>query len=303
MTLPIDSYTTQPFATVQRSRRMFTAALATTSMAALAWWSSAIATEENDETFVCGTLPGARADTKMEISAYSARAGIEEDYVQARLDRFQITPYGTAFLKNAWLPKQGLTPDRDLITLGVCFLDGSDAQLEAVRRAAPKWLDGPLQGRVAFQFDVPANQSQIRVRFAPDGGNWSKVGSEALAVPKTKMTMNLEKVDEHLVLHEFGHCLGLEHEHRNPGADIQWIPSVVIKYMNKKYDWSEETTRAQILSKLPATAACVGDKLFNRESIMNYEVPASWTANHVAIPIIRTISERDFNCLHGLYAA
>lgn len=54
----------------------------------------------------------------------------------------------------------------------------------------------------------------------PKCRSWSKVGTDAVSVDKTKPTMVLglyngqTDLNHHLVIHEFGHALGLEHEHQ-----------------------------------------------------------------------------------------
>lgn len=47
-------------------------------------------------------------------------------------------------------------------------------------------------------------------------GSWSYLGTDATRVPKESFTMNLGFVDRPTVLHEFGHSLGLIHEHQSP---------------------------------------------------------------------------------------
>ena len=47
-------------------------------------------------------------------------------------------------------------------------------------------------------------------------GSWSYLGTDATRVPKESFTMNLGFVDRSTVLHEFGHSLGLIHEHQSP---------------------------------------------------------------------------------------
>ena len=52
------------------------------------------------------------------------------------------------------------------------------------------------------------------------GGNWSLVGMDATRIKLEKPTMELDlrgfpsELQESLVIHQFGHALGLEHEHQ-----------------------------------------------------------------------------------------
>jgi len=58
------------------------------------------------------------------------------------------------------------------------------------------------------------------------GGDWSVVGTLAHKEPLDKPTMNLQSVkgspleateeERGIILHEFGHALGLHHEHQSP---------------------------------------------------------------------------------------
>ena len=62
----------------------------------------------------------------------------------------------------------------------------------------------------------------IPILYTEEGGNWSKVGTDAQKVRSIKeptMQLNLypqipQDLQESLVIHEFGHALGLEHEHQ-----------------------------------------------------------------------------------------
>lgn len=59
-----------------------------------------------------------------------------------------------------------------------------------------------------------------------DRRSWSKVGTDAKDVANDEATMHLhlgpggDDYKQHVVMHEFGHVLGLDHEHQSPNADF-----------------------------------------------------------------------------------
>ena len=62
----------------------------------------------------------------------------------------------------------------------------------------------------------------LRITFDSGAGNWSFLGTLAQNVPPAQATMNLgwvldspdpQPFEKGLILHEFGHALGLTHEH------------------------------------------------------------------------------------------
>ena len=74
--------------------------------------------------------------------------------------------------------------------------------------------------------------------------------------------MNLADLIDHIIQHEFGHAIGLQHEHQHPSIGIQWNKKVVIADMAKQ-GWTQEMVEHNIFDRYATNYACVGDPAFN----------------------------------------
>jgi hypothetical protein len=172
--------------------------------------------------------------------------------------------------------------------LKVAFLDGSKDQHDIVREFAPKWSK---YGNVQFDFINNANPD-IRITFDENGGAWSYIGLDCKSIPKGKPTMNLGWQEEGVVLHEFGHTLGLIHEHQNPNGKIQWNKNQVYEDLGgPPNNWGKEQVDHNMfdvydVDQLNATEL---DKL----SIMLYAIPENWTTNKFSSKENNVLSEHD----------
>src|SRR5258706_9892542 len=112
-------------------------------------------------------------------------------------------------------------------TISASFLDGEESVKEKVKRVALGWTaSGMANLRIIFQ---DKNDSLIRISFK-FSGSWSTVGTECRNITdKAQPTMNYgwltpDSTDDEtrrVVLHEFGHALGLIHEHQSPAGGIK----------------------------------------------------------------------------------
>ena len=77
---------------------------------------------------------------------------------------------------------------------------------------------------VHFEY-VDSQDVTVRITFDPRGSSWSLVGRDILQAHPLSATMNLSCVEDTddisdfekgIVLHEFGHTLGLGREHQSP---------------------------------------------------------------------------------------
>ena len=114
------------------------------------------------------------------------------------------------------------------------FLDGDTGVQDRVAAIAKEWEDVV---NLTLQF-VQTGPAELRISFAEKDFSWSTVGTDALTVGRDEATMNYgwlepdtELVEyQRVVRHEFGHALGMIHEHQNPAAKIPWDKPKVYAY-------------------------------------------------------------------------
>ena len=164
-------------------------------------------------------------------------------------------------------------------TINVVFMDGKVENMQTVANVAKEWTK---HANIDFAFFRPGQNipqgPQLRVSFQRPG-YWSLIGSQAAYRDRSIPTMNLNfrlfrkgaREIQRVVLHEFGHSLGLWHEHQNPNATFTWNKPAVYEYYKRTHGWSEATVDSNLFNRLDADS--VNATEFDPRSIMVYSFP------------------------------
>ncbi len=156
-------------------------------------------------------------------------------------------------------------------TLRVRFIGGSAGERAKAKEQALWWTQ---HANLKFEFGNAAD-AELRVAFDADDGAWSYVGTDNRSIPFDQPTMNLGFLDGGTAAHEFGHAIGLAHEHQNPQGGIAWNEANVIADLSgPPNNWDEATIRHNVLARYAVNQ--IRGTRFDPESIMLYFFPASW---------------------------
>jgi Astacin (Peptidase family M12A) len=161
-------------------------------------------------------------------------------------------------------------------TLRVRFMGGTPGERATAQEQAQWWSD---VANISFDFGTHPD-AEVRISFDHGDGAWSMVGTDARQVPGNQATMNLGFLDGGTAGHEFGHAIGLAHEHSNPAGGIQWNEPVVLATLAGPPNfWDEATVRHNVFRKYAVDQ--INGTRFDPDSIMLYAFPASWTLNGI----------------------
>jgi Bacterial pre-peptidase C-terminal domain/Astacin (Peptidase family M12A) len=188
-------------------------------------------------------------------------------------------PRAIAIARKQW-------PNGSTITIG--FKGGTSEQQDMVRQHAPEWCQ---HANLRFEF-VTGPSATIRVSFDADDGAWSYIGTDNLDIPVHAATLNLGWLDRSVILHEFGHMIGMAHEHQNPAGGIEWNEPAVIEDLSGPPNfWPVDVIRHNVLDKYKFDQIVGTD--FDRESIMLYAFPGTWTVSGQGTDFNEDLSRQD----------
>jgi serralysin len=190
-------------------------------------------------------------------------------------------------------------------TINVKILSGSNSMKLKVQKWASEWMK---YANIKFKF-VNDGPAQIRVYMGDKKGGYGHVtmglGIRCLQRNENDFTMHFDTTDlindrsfRGTVLHEFGHALGLIHEHMSPVSGIQWDSTQV--YGRKKLGgWDKNMTDAQLFKKY--NQSYTNGTVYDPKSIMHYPISRWETKNRYHVDWNYDLSEGDKALIAALY--
>jgi hypothetical protein len=198
-------------------------------------------------------------------------------------------------------------------TLRISFLNGTCPwHKQAIVATACHWL---RYANLHFKL-VNDGDSQAEIRICTDVAediNYSVLGNQSLNETDESMAIGAKLSDprfEAIVLHEFGHALGMDHEHQHPQANIPWdlaaLRPLLREILAKEVD-DQEALEEAIEDELATQFLPVpddGTRLllpYDRQSIMHYQVRQTHTVGNWKTRQNQVISEKDKRFMRLVY--
>jgi serralysin len=211
-----------------------------------------------------------------------------------RPNEFGLLLEMAAQTKKLWKPGESLK---------VYFFGGQDKRTQRVLEYASIWSN---HCSIKFHATDKIEDAKIRVAFqAPS--SWSYIGTDALGVPRNEATINFGWLSESLpekdytqvVLHEFGHALGLIHEHQSPATKVKWKKPYVYWYFWEHHNWTRAEVDRNLFQEFETTTTQYS--VLDTESIMGYYIPPLFTTDGLVFPQNYVLSKMDKEYIGKLY--
>lgn len=195
-------------------------------------------------------------------------------------------------------------------TITVAFLGAEPPLHRRVADIAKRWTT-ETDADIKFEFWIESNRdardAHVRIDFDRARGSWSVLGKLAQGTDRNAPTMNLgwmtmelpEAEARAVVLHEFGHALGLIHEHLSPVRSIQWNKAAVTADLKRTQGWDDATIASNMFAQYDLSQVFATD--IDPLSIMMYPIPPSWTNGTFTAGFNTALTEQDKALIRKAY--
>ncbi|WP_422089468.1 M12 family metallopeptidase [Tenacibaculum ovolyticum] len=187
-------------------------------------------------------------------------------------------------------------------TITVSFLNGSANYQARVKEYASEW---EKYANIKFKWVSSNSSADIRIKFDARGGHWSRLGTQSKG---SGQSMNIGYEDNGssdygfrgTTIHEFGHALGLSHEHQNPVAGIKWNKPAVYKYFAGAPNyWDKAKVDHNLFRRLDKNTTNYSE--YDPKSIMHYSVRNEHTLDNFSVGNNNKLSAIDKEYIAEVY--
>lgn len=192
------------------------------------------------------------------------------------------------------------------VDLSVQFLDNPSVALrKKILAHANAWGDSRRGGNVRLR--ETKGRGDVRLVRTPGTGYAAFVGTDNAHIATGEPTMWLDSFSDRtpdseffrVVRHEFGHAIGLIHEHQRKDVIKLLDPAKTIAVFERLYGWDEATTRQQVLT--PVSEKTLTATSPDARSVMCYQFDGSCTKNGKPIPGGLDIDASDYALIAKVY--
>lgn len=206
-------------------------------------------------------------------------------------------------------------------TITVGFKDGLSWQKEAVVDTVMKYLQPLVNLKFNFVGDS-VHTPDVQVSFAEAGSAYSDMGPANVGGgPLCRINLGwlddareVEKgydptghTGHGVIKHEFGHMIGLVHEHQRPTASFEWNKPVAYSYFaGFPNHWDKQTVDNNIFKKF-TDIDTLNSSVYDKDSIMHYVFPCNiFTVKPTgfrcgSVPNVQDYSVLDKRVISGKY--
>jgi hypothetical protein len=207
--------------------------------------------------------------------------------------------------------REGLVADKYWLwpngsTIHVHFRDGSQEARAAVAKVAAEWTEFANIDFVFHTGDAAPPKVDISITFDDAACNSAMGPGSQWAVSQGNPSMRLCHIDRMMgseffrraVLHEFGHALGMHHEHQSPKAAFSWNKPAVYAYY-AQIGWDEAFVDQWVFTRVQEDQ--VRATAWDADSVMHYEFPASFTTDNTPVHGGSVLSALDKEFIAEIY--
>ena len=158
---------------------------------------------------------------------------------------------------------------------------------------------------LTFEWDVDIKDSNVRISFNPSLGAFSELGTDCLKTSKDQPTMNLGWLDDDtnydnitfkgtgiVILHEFGHLLGMIHEHSREDSNLNWNKDYIYNKLGAPPNsWSKTECDDQIFEMVKKDS--FNGSEYDKKSVMHYYFPSEYFKTQPDLLKVTELSELD----------